>query len=253
MKIDILLIVGYVSMFAVILLGLKLSHGTPQEIWSGEGFILAFGGAIAGTIAMLSMQELKDALTAVKVAFTVVEYEYDKLIGDFVRYAEVSRKDGILALEGVSNTVKDGFLKRAMQMAVDGTTPDAMEDRMAVELSTIEERHTRSRGVFDTLATFSPAMGMVGTIMGLVLVLKNLSDPSSLGPKMAVALLSTFYGVFACYAIFTPIAKKLERKHKHELLYKQMIVKGMIWIQSGDSPKIIEGKLRSFLREIRAR
>ncbi len=252
MKLDFLLILGYIGMLTVMYLGLTLAKGTPSEVWSAEGAIMAFGGAIIGTIAGLSMQELRDALQALKVAFTVRVFDYERLIGDFVGYAGISRKDGILALEGALSRIDEPFVRRALQMAIDGVDSDLMEERLAVELTTAEERHARSRNVFDTMATYSPAFGMIGTIMGLVLVLKALNDPSKLGPKMAVALLSTFYGVFACYAVFTPIAKKLERKHRHEMLYKQMIVKGIVWIQTGDSPRIIEGKMRAFLREKKA-
>jgi chemotaxis protein MotA len=133
-------------------------------------------------------------------------------------------------------------------MAIDGVEPDLVEERLTVEVTGMEERHLRTRATFDTMATFAPAFGMIGTIMGLVLVLKGLDNPSRLGPKMGVALLSTFYGVFTCYAIFTPISKKLERKHKHENLYREMIVRGIFWLQTGDSPRTIEAKLRSFLR-----
>lgn len=252
MKLDIIIIIGYVGMLATIYIGLILSHGTPQEIWSGEGFIMAFGGALVGTMAALSKQELKDALQAMKVAFTVREYDYERLIADFVNFAGISRKDGLLGLEKVMNGIQDGFLSRAVQMAIDGVEPDLVEERLSVEMASMEERHIRHRATFDSMATFSPAFGMIGTIMGLVLVLKALDDPSQLGPKMAVALLSTFYGVFACYAVWTPIAKKLERKHKHEALYKSMITKGIVWLQTGDSPRSIEAKLRAFLREKKA-
>ena len=251
MKLDVMLILGYLGILAVMFLGLTLAHGTPQEIWSAEGFLMAFGGAVIGTVAGLSAQELRDAIGCLKVAFLVRVFDYETLITDFVNYAGISRKDGLLGLEKVVNGITDPFLVRAVQMAIDGVEPDLVEERLSVELSTMEERHARGRGTFDTMATFSPAFGMIGTIMGLVLVLKSLDDPSKIGPKMAVALLSTFYGVFACYSVFTPIAKKLERKHKHENLYKMMIVKGIVWLQTGDSPRSIEAKLRAFLREKR--
>jgi chemotaxis protein MotA len=250
-KLDTMLIAGYVGIFAIMLLGLTLSHGTPQEIWSPPGFIMAFGGAVVGTLAGLSAQELRDSLQALKVAFVIRIYDYERLIADFVGYAGISRKDGLLGLEKVISSVTDPFLTRGIQMAVDGLEPDLVEERLSVELSTMEERHARGRATFDTMATFSPAFGMIGTIMGLVLVLKSLNDPSKIGPTMAVALLSTFYGVFFCYAVFTPLTKKLDRKHRHETLYRQMIVKGIVWLQTGDSPRSIEAKLRAFLREKR--
>jgi chemotaxis protein MotA len=248
-KPDIVLIMGYVLMLGLTYAGLTLSHGTPSEIWSGEGFLMAFGGALVGAIACCSGQEIKDAIQAVKVAFTTQLYDHEKLIADFVNYAGISRKDGLLGLEKVVGQITDPFMSKSIQMAIDGVEPDLVEERLSLELAAMEERHIRTRSTFDTAATFSPAFGMIGTIMGLVLLLKALDDPSSLGPKMAMALLSTFYGVFACYAFFTPLAKKLERKHKHENTYRQMIMKGIIWLQTGDSPRSIESKLRAFLRE----
>lgn len=249
MKPDFLLVVGYIGILVVVAVGLWLAHGTPGEIWSSEGFVLAFGGATFGTLALLTGADLKMVKGAVRVAFTRSEYDYGKLIQDFGEYATISRKDGILALEMVANKAQSPFLARALRMAVDGVDPDQIEDRLATELASMEERHSRARNIFDNLATFSPAFGMVGTIIGLVLVLSKLDDPKMIGPRMSVALLSTFYGVFACYAVFTPIAKKLERKHKDEILYRHMIVKGISWLQSGDSPRVLVAKLEGFLRE----
>jgi chemotaxis protein MotA len=246
-KLDTMLVLGYVGIFAVIFVG--VARGSPQEIWSHEALLIAFGGAVIATLASLSVQELKEAAQALRVAFSVVTYDYERLIGDFVTYAGISRKDGLLGLEKVISQISDGFMSRAVQMAIDGVEPDLVEERLAVEMASMDERHARTRATYETMATYSPAFGMIGTILGLVFVLKALDDPAQLGPKMGVALLSTFYGVFACYAVFTPIAKKLDRKHRHEVLYRQMIVKGIIWLQTGDSPRSIEAKLRSFLRE----
>ena len=247
MKLDTMLVLGYVGIVAVLFIG--VAQGSPQELWSPEALAVSFGGAVVGTIAGLSLQELREAAQALRVAFSVVVYDHERLIADFVNYAGISRKDGLLGLKKVITQISDGFLTRAVQMAIDGVEPDLVEERLAVEMASMEERHARTRATFDTMATYSPAFGMIGTIMGLVFVLKSLDDPSQIGPKMGVALLSTFYGVFACYAVFTPIAKKLDRKHRHEVLYRQMIVKGIIWLQTGDSPRSIEAKLRSFLRE----
>ena len=249
MKLDTMLVLGYVGIFAVIFTG--MSNGSPREIWSLEALVVAFGGAIIATLASLSVQELKEAVQALRVAFSVITYDYERLIADFVTYAGISRKDGLLGLEKVISQISDGFMSRAVQMAIDGVEPDLVEERLAVEMASMDERHARTRATYDTMATYAPAFGMIGTIMGLVFVLKTLSDPGKLGSRMGVALLSTFYGVFACYAVFTPIAKKLDRKHRHEVLYRQMIVKGIIWLQTGDSPRSIEAKLRSFLREKR--
>jgi chemotaxis protein MotA len=249
MKLDLMLVLGYLLILGAIFIG--ADQGSPQEVWSPQALVISFGGALIATLAGLSVQELRESLQALRVAFTVSVYDYEKLISDFVAYAGISRKDGLLGLEKVVNQIPDGFLSRAVQMAIDGVEPDLVEERLAVEMASMDERHARTRATYDTMATYSPAFGMIGTIMGLVFVLKSLDDPSQIGPKMGVALLSTFYGVFACYAVFMPITKKLDRKHRHEVLYRQMIVKGIIWLQTGDSPRSIEAKLRSFLREKR--
>jgi len=249
LKLDILLVLGYLLIVGFVFVG--VAQGSAQEIWSPEALVVSFGGALVATLAGLSMQEIRESLQALRIAFTVSVFDYERLIGDFVNYAAISRKDGLLGLEKVVNQIQDGFMSRAVQMAIDGVEPDLVEERLAVEMASMDERHARTRATYDSMATYSPAFGMIGTILGLVFVLKSLDDPSQIGPKMGVALLSTFYGVFACYAIFTPIAKKLDRKHRHEVLYRQMIVKGIIWLQTGDSPRSIEAKLRSFLREKR--
>jgi chemotaxis protein MotA len=249
LKLDILLVLGYLLLVGVIFAG--VAQGSAQEIWSPEALVVSLGGALIATLADLSMQEILESLQALRIAFTVSVFDYERLIADFVNYAAISRKDGLLGLEKVIHQIPDGFMSRAVQMAIDGVEPDLVEERLAVEMASMDERHARTRATYDTMATYSPAFGMIGTIMGLVFVLKSLDDPSQIGPKMGVALLSTFYGVFACYAVFTPISKKLDRKHRHEVLYRQMIVKGIIWLQTGDSPRSIEAKLRSFLREKR--
>src|SRR5436190_22056406 len=151
-----MLIVGYLGMLAVMFIGLTLAHGTPQEIWSGEGFIMAFGGAVIGTIAGLSSQELKDAIGCLKVAFLVRVYDYEKLITDFVNYAGISRKDGLLGLEKVVSHISDGFMSRAVQMAIDGVEPDLVEERLAVEMASMDERHARTWQTDDTPAAYAP-------------------------------------------------------------------------------------------------
>lgn len=248
MRLDLVLVFGYAGVLGMILAGLTLSHGSIREIWSAEGFVMAFGGSLAGTMAALSWADIRNIPKILKVAFTVRAYDYDRLINDFSGYAAVSRKEGILALEKVASQVTDPFLQRALQMAVDGVDPEQIHDRLSTEMGSIEERHKRSRAIFDMLSVFSPAFGMIGTIMGLVLVLKSLDDPKQLGPRMSVALLSTFFGVFACYGLYTPLAKKLERKHKDEALYRDIIVKGITAIQSGDSPKVVISKMKVFLQ-----
>ena len=138
-----MLVLGYLGIIAVLVIG--VSHGSPQEIWSPEALVVAFGGAVVATVAGLSMQELRESLQALRVAFTIVTYDYERLIGDFIAYAGISRKDGLLGLEKVISQIDDPFLSRAVQMAIDGVEPDIVEERLAVELASMDERHARTR------------------------------------------------------------------------------------------------------------
>ena len=136
MKLDSMLVLGYLGIVAVLFIG--VAHGSPQEIWSPEALVVAFGGAVVATLAGLSMQELRESLQALRVAFTVSIYDYERLIADFVAYAGISRKDGLLGLEKVISQIGDPFLSRAVQMAIDGVEPDLVEERLAVEMASMD-------------------------------------------------------------------------------------------------------------------
>jgi chemotaxis protein MotA len=164
-----------------------------------------------------------------------------------VSYAEIARRDGILSLENATKDMDDPFIVRGIQMAVDGTDPELIEQIMDNELENLVERHENGKGLFDTLGKYAPAFGMIGTLVGLVAMLANLTDPSSLGAGMAVALITTLYGAIIANAIALPLADRLGRRSADEVLYKTVIIKGVMAIQSGDNPRVVEQKLRTFL------
>jgi chemotaxis protein MotA len=170
-----------------------------------------------------------------------------ELIKDLVSYAEVARRDGILSLENVIADVKDPFIVSGIQMAVDGTDPDLIEQIMIGELETVAARHESGKAMFDNIGKYAPAFGMIGTLVGLVIMLQNMDDPDSIGPAMAVALLTTLYGSMLANLFALPIADKLAKRSEDELLVKSIVIKGVMSIQSGDNPRVVEQKLKSFL------
>lgn len=166
---------------------------------------------------------------------------------EIIELSSVARRDGLLALEEAGNKAEDEFLKKGIMLIVDGTDPELVRNIMETELTFLEERHAEGRGLYDAMGSYAPAFGMIGTLIGLINMLQQLDDPSSVGPQMAVALITTFYGSVMANAIFIPIAAKLKIKSKQEILMKELVVEGLLSIQAGENPRIIEEKLKTFI------
>lgn len=244
---DLTTIIGLVATSGVVLFGIWLGGtGIAPYIDIPSVCITGVGGFMASVIQFPG-HEIKRLPGVLRKAFVIDSMQPLKLISDLVKFAEVARKDGILALESMGDQITDSFLKRAVQLAVDGTDPDLVEDMMRAELEMIMDRHSKGRRMLDTLTSYFPTYGMAGTLIGLVAMLQNLSDVSVIGPAMAIALLTTFYGVLGAYLICQPLSKKLETKSMEESQYKEIIIQGVRAIQSGDNPRVVEQKLRTFL------
>jgi chemotaxis protein MotA len=206
--------------------------------------MIVIGGASAATMVAVPASRLKRLTGILKKAVTNKTQSPQKLIEDLVSYAEVARRDGILSLESMCKDIDDPFIVRGIQMAVDGTDPELIEQIMTTELENLMERHDAGRAVFATIGKYAPAFG---TLIGLVAMLANMDDPSAIGPGMAVALLTTMYGAILANVVFLPLADKLASRSAEEVLTKTIIIKGVMSIQSGDNPRIVEQKLRTFL------
>jgi chemotaxis protein MotA len=234
---------GVVIMAAAILIG-----GAPISNFVNLSSILCvFGGA---TCAVMICYPLR-ALTLLPFAFlkTILVKSPDtrEIIQQIVALAEVARREGLLALEGRIQGVPNPFLKLGVQMAVDGTKPDVIEDVMNTEISALANRHSLCKGVMDQLGKYAPAFGMIGTLVGLVMMLNNMSDPSAIGGGMAVALLTTLYGAVLSNLFCLPMAEKLGFYNREEIQSLQLIVKGVMAIQSGENPRVIEQQLQAVL------
>lgn len=240
---DIATIVGLLGATTLILIAME----DPVTFWNVPSALIVIGGTTFATLASNPLGQvigfLSVYLKTIKTAATSPNELIDKIVG----FAETARREGILALEQAVEEANDEFLSGGIQLAVDGTEPDLITDILETELQYIEERHLEAAELMEGCAEMAPALGMIGTLVGLVNMLGALEDPAAIGPAMAVALLTTLYGAVIANVLFAPIAKKLKIYSKEESLSKRMIIEGIIAIQQGDNPRIVERKLSVFL------
>lgn len=221
-----------------------------------EGFItfvdvssifIVLGGLFGSLLINFKLEEIKMFHRVIREAFRKNDQKIPELIQLFVGLSERARKEGLLALEDEIADQEDEFIKKGVLLAIDGIEPEVIHEIMNAEIIALEERHANGRQLLEKAGEYAPAWGMIGTLIGLVLMLNNLEDPSSLGPNMAVALLTTLYGTVLANLVFIPMASKLENKTEEEIFMKQIIIEGIIGVQSGQNPRILEEKLSAFL------
>jgi len=244
---DIATVLGVVIATGLILSSIILGGGTFGAFLDPPSVMVVLGGSIAA--AMISFP-MKNFLSVFNIILKVFFYRLDSvpsLIEEIVSLAETARRDGLLALESRLEEIENSFVVLGVQMAVDGTRPEVMEDIMRTELDAVATRHRDGKALMDCMGRFAPAFGMIGTLMGLVIMLGDMSDPSKIGAGMAVALLTTMYGAVASNVVFLPFAEKLGFTNKQELLAMEIIVRGIMAIQSGENPRVIEQKLNTFI------
>mgnify|MGYP001795391283 CR=1 FL=1 len=243
---DLNTIIGVVLGFALIGMAILLG-GSPGAYIDIPSVMIVVGGSIAAILTAFPMAKVLVLPAVFKKTIQGGSADPHKLVKQMVEFAEVARRDGILALEGMTEEMEDQLLVLGVKMAVDGTDPELIEDIMEADIENTSVRHAAGKGLFDTAGRFAPAFGMIGTLIGLVAMLANMSDPSAIGAGMAAALLTTMYGAILANVIFLPLADKLKVKDMDEMLVKTIIVKGVMSIQSGDNPRVVEQKLMTFL------
>lgn len=209
--------------------------------------ILVLGGSVTVLFFVCPTMNIKRLVPSIKRLFFYKAPPVEEIIEQMVAFAETARRDGILSLENSLKEVQDPFVVRGIQMAVDGTDPELIEAIMESELESLMDRHEIGKGMFDAMGKYAPAMGMIGTLIGLVAMLNDLSDPAAIGAGLAVALLTTLYGSIVANAFALPMADRLATRSSEEVVYKTIIIKGVMAIQSGDNPRVVEQKLKTFL------
>lgn len=243
---DIATIVGIAVAFGLIAWSILLG-GSLSGFIDMPSVAVVLGGTFGALLVNFPLPKILGLAGVFKKTFLFTLDDPDAVITKMVKYAERARREGMLALEEDSENETDPFLRKGLRLAVDGTDPQLLEKILETDVGQIESRHAEGSKILAAGGTFAPAFGMIGTLIGLVNMLANLSDPTQIGAGMATALITTFYGAVMANALFLPLAGKLETRSKEEMVIKEMIIEGIMAIQSGDSPRIVEEKLKSFL------
>lgn len=250
-KRDLLTPIGITFGFMMIILAITSNAGITgvTAFLDVASVFIVLGGVLASLLISFKKEEIKMFVRVFRESFYKNDQRLPELIQLFVQLSERARREGILALENELEDVEDPFIKKGIYLAVDGLEPEMINDILTAEVIALEERHEKGRSILEKAAEYAPAWGMVGTLVGLILMLGSLEDPSTLGPNMAVALITTMYGVILANLVFGPLANKLANKTDEEVFIKQIIIEGVIGVQSGQNPRILEEKLSAFLSE----
>jgi chemotaxis protein MotA len=243
---DLTTVLGIISGFLLIIIGIQRG-GAARSFFDLSSIFITVGGSLAATVISFRRQDIKNVFSVAAIAFKEKSIDYTGTIEQLISLADLARREGLLALDNTLDTVDDDFLKRGLQLVVDGIDPEIIKEILETGIAEIGERHKMGRKLFDQMATFAPAFGMIGTLIGLIQMLRTLNDPSKIGPGMAVALVTTFYGAVLSYMVFMPLSAKLAVRSQEEMLHKAIILEGILAIQSGDNPRIVSEKLKSYL------
>lgn len=243
---DIATIVGTLAAYILVVSAMLMGAGIAPYIDIPSVLIV-----IGGTTGIVFMSFPMDkALGLMKFTMKTIKYPLDdpaSLIGQLVEFAVKARRDGILSLESAEDEVNDEFLKKGIRLAVDGTEPEVIKSILETELEYMTSRHKLGSAVLGSMEGFAPAMGMIGTLVGLVAMLQSMEDPSTIGPAMAVALLTTLYGAIIANLFAGPYKLKIEVRSGQEQLLREIMIGGIMAIQAGDNPRIVEQKLNAYL------
>ena len=220
--------------------GLKYFYDLPS-------ILITLGGAFCCVMAEKTMPDFLNGVKSIKLIFKLPQYNLPEVIRKIIELSNVARKEGLLALEEASAELDDAFLRKGVLLIVDGTDPELVRGILETEMACIDDRHKKNITFWLDLAGMGPAWGMIGTLIGLILMLQDMNDPSTIGPSMAVALITTLYGSILANWVATPVAQKLGVNNNAEMAIKEVMIEGLLSIQAGENPRVIEEKLKSFL------
>lgn len=243
---DIATFAGIIAGIAFIVTGILL-NGELSTFYDLPSIAITLGGTIASTLIAYPLDAITGIFKVSKNLFLIDKEDPNEVIDKIIELANIARREGLLALEEAVQDEDDDFLQKGILLIVDGTDPELVKNILETELNFLEERHKQGQGIFTTMGAFAPAYGMIGTLIGLVNMLKTLDTPDTIGPSMSTALVTTFYGSILANLFFLPTAEKLKYRSSQEVLYKEIILEGILSIQAGENPRIIEEKLKAFL------
>jgi chemotaxis protein MotA len=241
-------LIGLILAWGCVIYSIGTAQGSSFKAFIDyPSVVIVFGGAVAALFMAFPMKNVLSVGKVLKKGFFPNATEVGPVIAQLVQFAEVARRDGILALEGKADQIEDPFILMGIQMAVDGTDAELMESILRSEMDAVGQRHKTGKAMLDTLNKYAPAFGMIGTLVGLIIMLGNMDDPAAIGPGMAVALLTTLYGAGLSNMLVAPISDKLALYSRREYQVRELIVRGILSIQAGDNPRMLEQKLKTCL------
>ena len=243
---DIATIGGLIFAIALVIGSILLGGGLGAFV-DVPSMMIVFGGSLASIFVTFPLKKALGTATVVKNCFMFKLPAANEVIAQFSEFATTARRDGLLALEGAVEAIEDPFLKRGLEQVVGGTSADDLAASLDLEVEQIGSRHTSGKKIIDSIAAAAPAFGMIGTLIGLVQMLNNLSDPSQIGSGMAVALLTTLYGAVIANMFCIPLAGKLESRASEETMIRELMITGLVSLIEGHAPRAVEERLQSFL------
>lgn len=244
-------IIGILLGVVAIVGGNLLEGGSAGSIVQGTAAVIVFGGTAGATLLSFPFSDVRRAVASLRDVFFPVSPDPFGLIRQIAAFADIGRRQGFIALEPELERMPNGFFRKALRLAIDGMNPKMLKETMEREIATYEGERRRVGKVFETAGGFAPTIGILGAVLGLIHVMENLSDPSKLGAGIAVAFVATIYGVGIANLILLPLSKKLNNRLNDELWLLEMILEGVIGIQSGVNPRYLEEKLRAFTEKNR--
>lgn len=247
---DLTTIIGLILGVGALIAGFLMEGGDLSALLQGTAALIVFGGTAGAVIVSTPMRVLKKVPYILKVAFQEKPYTPHETIEDLVELSQLSRREGLLALEAESEKFADDpFMYEGLQLTVDGVEADLIRDILDREIQLYEDKHLEIGKVFEAAGGFSPTMGIIGTVMGLVHVLGSLANPDTLGPLIAVAFIATLYGVASANVIYLPLYHKIRSRVEQEALIKELQAEGLLSIQHGENPNVLRKKLQAFVEK----
>jgi chemotaxis protein MotA len=244
---DLSTLIGLAVGFGALIISMLMEGGSPASLLAPSAMLIVFGGTFGATLIAYPLESFMKLPTLFQIAIKQHKHDAPALIETFTALAEKARKNGLLALEGDAQDITDPFLKQAIMLAVDGTDAETLRAILENQMDTMGERHEVLFGMLEAMGGFAPTMGIIGTVMGLVHVLSNLSDPNSLGPEIAVAFIATLWGVCTANLLWLPLGSKLKRKSHEEVFFRSITLEGILAVQSGENPRVVRQKLEGMI------
>ncbi len=235
-------LLGTVLVLSAIMMG-----GSLSIFWDTPSVMIVVGGTIASILITFKLSSVLGVIGVIKKVVLYPLPSPAEIIEKIVAYSNLARREGLLALEEKIEELDDEFMKKGLRLIIDGFPGPTVREILEIEIDNLVYRHSNGKKILETMGAMAPAFGMIGTLIGLIQMLQNMSDPSSIGAGMAVALLTTFYGAISANLFYIPFAGKLENRSKEEVALKNLMIEGIIAIQAGDKPALVKEKLKSFL------